>query len=466
MRPVLLAAALALAGAIPALAQPTEMPPIGAPRPFELPATESFTLDNGLAVTLIPFGLAPKTTISVSVRAGNLNDGSQTWISDLTAELLQQGAAGRAPDEIARDAAGMGGQLDVAVGRHTTNFEIAVLSERGPDAVALIADVIRRPDLPESEVERLKADFRRSLSVSLASPGPVADAALLEAVYGAGHPYGRMLPSDAQLAAYTLADARAFYEAEYGARRTRIYVSGQFDARAMRAAIAASFGDWAAGPEPLALPATLSSGPRVILIDRPGAEQATLRLAIPVPATGAADDIPLRVMNALLGGSFTSRLVQNLREDKGYTYSPDADFDRTLAGAHWYFDADVATPVTGPALAETFGEIERLAAETPPADEGQGIRTWLAGVFVLQNASPGGLIGQLAARDLFGLPEDWLEAYVPAVTAVSDADISTMAREHLAIDRMILVAVGDLDAIESDIRALPELADAPVEVRD
>jgi predicted Zn-dependent peptidase len=465
MRIALLAALAVLGVGAPALAQPTEMPPIGEPRPFDLPSTRTFALDNGLVVTLIPYGLAPKTTISVSVRAGNLNDGEQTWIADLAAELMQQGAAGRSAEDLARDAASMGGQLDVSVGRHTTDFEIAVLSERGPDAVALIADVIRRPELPEGEIERLKADFRRILSVSLADSGPVADAALLEAIYGSAHPYGRMLPSDAQLAGYTLEDARAFYTGNYGARRTRIYVSGQFDARAMRSAIEAAFGDWASGPEPLALPATLASGPRVVLIDRPGAEQSTLRLAVPVAPTGSTDDIPLRVMDALLGGSFTSRLVQNLREEKGYTYSPDTGFDRTLSGAHWYFDADVATPVTGPALAETFMEIGRLAAETPPGPEAQGIRNWLSGVFVLSNASPGGLINQVAERDLLGLPADWLEDYVPAVVSVSDEDIAAMAREHLPIGRMILIVVGDLAAIEDQVRDLPELEGVAVEVR-
>jgi predicted Zn-dependent peptidase len=465
MRTVLVSAFAALVGAGAALAQPTEMPAIGAPRAFDLPATQTFELDNGLDVTLIPFGLAPKTTISVSVRAGNLNDGEQTWIADLAAELLQQGAADRSAEAIAQEAAAMGGQLNVSVGRHVTDFDIAVLSERGPDAIQLIADVIRRPDLPESEIERLKADFRRILSVSLAEPGPVADAALYDAVYGADHPYGRMLPSDAQLASYTAEDARAFYRANYGARRTHVYVSGQFDARAMRAAIEAALGDWEAGPEPLALPATLSAGPRIILIDRPGAEQTTLRLAVPVPATGSADDVPLRVVNALLGGSFTSRLVQNLREENGYTYSPNSGFARTLAGSHWAFSADVATPVTGPALAETFGEIERLAAETPPAEEARGIRNWLAGVFVLQNASPAGLIGQVSERDLFNLPSSWLEDYVPAVMAVSDAAFSALAREHLPTGSMILVAVGDLAAIEDEIRALPELAGVDVEVR-
>jgi zinc protease len=256
---------------------------------------------------------------------------------------------------------------------------------------------------------------------------------------------------------YTLDDLRRFHDANFGARRARIYVAGRFDSAAVKAAIAATFADWAPGPERLRLPATPHPGPGVLLVDRPGAPQSTLRIAYPAPPAGAPADIGFRVANALLGGSFTSRITHNIREVKGYTYSPFSLVDFHPGESVWEFDADVTTAVTGPALHEVFGEIRRLQTDAVPDDEATGIRTWLAGTFVLQNASPGGLIASLANRDFHGLPADWLTSYVPNVLAVSSADIQRLAREQFPLDKATLVVVGDLATVEPQLKALPEL---------
>jgi predicted Zn-dependent peptidase len=195
----------------------------------------------------------------------------------------------------------------------------------------------------------------------------------------------------------------------------------------------------------------------VLLVNRPGATQSTVRLAFPAPAAGAESDIPFRVTNALLGGSFTSRITTNIREDKGYTYSPTSGIGHNPGQGLWTFEADVTTAVTGAALKEVFGEIRRLQNEAPPQDEASGIQSWLAGTFILQNASPGGLIGSLATRDFHGLPANWLETYVPTVLAVGAPDIQQLTRETLPLDKMTLVVVGDLAKVERQLKALPEL---------
>lgn len=200
-----------------------------------------------------------------------------------------------------------------------------------------------------------------------------------------------------------------------------------------------------------------NSGPVVQFIDRPGAPQTTLRLGFPVGGREHADASALTVMNAMLGGSFTSRLTRNLREDKGWTYSPGSGVSYTMAGGYWTFNADVTAENTADALRETFGEIRRMQNEVPGREEADGMRTWLSGIFILQNASTSGVISQLATRDLFGLPEDYLQAYVPGLLAVSDEDISRVASDFLPLDQMTLVLVGDLDTIRDDVMALPEL---------
>lgn len=458
----LLRAALAatLLSAAPAAAQVHDQPAIGEPVSFTVPEYRSFTLDNGLDVTFIPYGLAPTVQVSLRVRAGNIDDGSQTYIADLTAAMMEEGAAGRSAEEISTQIASMGGGLNIGVGWHTTSISANVLSEFAGDAIGVIGEVAQAPNFDESEFTRVQRNMIRDTSVSRAEPGPIATEAYRRLLFGTDHPYGNALPTEEQVADYTLADVQAFYAAHYGAGRAHIYVAGRFDEAAVEAAIREAFAGWQAGAGDTVTGAAPQGGPVVQFIDRPGAPQSTLRVGFPAVGIDHPDAPALEVMNALLGGSFTSRLVQNLREDKGYTYSPGSSETWGFGGGFWTFNADVNTADTAPALRETFNEINRLSSEAPPAEEADGIRNWMSGIFILQNASAGGLIGQLSFRDTYGLPEDYLQNYVPSLLAVTNDDISRIATEYLDYDNLVLVVVGDLGVIEDEVRALPELANA------
>lgn len=462
MRRTLIALSLALAAAAPALAQDfPPPPPVGEPKPFKLPATETFTLANGMQVTLVPYGIAPKTMVSLRIRAGNAVEGEQTWLADLTAEMLKEGAGGRTSADLATAAAGMGGELGVGAGTQTTQISINVLSEHAPEAVALIGDVAIRPTLPPGELARIKANLARQLSVALSQPGTLADAALARTIYGPDHPYGRTIPSQAQLAAYTIDDVKRFHTGQFGAKRAHLYIAGRFDAAAVKAAVTKAFGGWAAGPEPLALAAPHQPGPRVVLIDRPDAPQTTLRLAFDASLAGSTADIPQRVTNELLGGAFSSRITTNIRETRGYTYSPNSAVAFGPGDALWTFDADVTTNVTGAALTEVFKEIRRIQTEPAPIEESKGIRTYMAGLFAISNSTSPALVNTLATRDMLGLPGDWTDRYVPAVLAVEPAAMMASAKASYPLDKMTLVVVGDLKTVEPQLKALPELANVP-----
>ena len=175
------------------------MPAVGAPKPFALPQTETYQLPNGLQVTLIPYGLTPKTVISLRVPTGNIDDGADTWLSDMTVDMMREGAADLTGPEIAEAAASMGGGLQASVGMHESGVGLNVLSEHGPDAVALLADVARRPTFPASELERVRQGRLRQLAVARSQAQGQAEAALAAALYGAGHPYGDYSPEAAQL---------------------------------------------------------------------------------------------------------------------------------------------------------------------------------------------------------------------------------------------------------------------------
>jgi predicted Zn-dependent peptidase len=443
--------------AAPAQTFPTKMPAAGTPKPFTVPASQTYTLANGLQVTLIPYGNVPKATVSLRTYAGGLNEGEDRWLSQLTAQMLREGAAGRTGAQIAEAAASMGGGLGIGASQHETTIGLNVLSEFADDAVRLIGDVARRPDFPQSEYGRVRDSLLRNLAVAKSQPQASADAALAAAYYGPRHPYGRPYPTDAQLKGYSLEEVRAFYRSNFGAKRSRLYIAGQFDPAQVRVAVEQAFGDWAAGPERLRLPPQPQAGPRLILVDRPGAAQSTMRIAFPAPIAGAPQDLPFRVTNALLGGAFNSRITTNIREQKGYTYSPGSGIGFNAGEAMWTFNADVTTDVTGPALKEVIGEIRRLQSEPPTATEAAGMQTYMAGIFVLQNASPGGLIASLANRDFHGLPTNWLEGYIPGVLAVDAANMQSIARETLPLERATIVVVGDLAKVEPQLKALPEL---------
>lgn len=457
----LLLAAAAMLGAAPALAQSfPPAPPIAPLKPFAPPASETFTLPNGMAVTLIPWGVAPKAYLTLDIYAGALDEGAQTGLAGLTAAMLKEGARGRPSGELARVAAALGGNLSTGSDEANSTISIDVLSENAPAAIGLIADVATRADLPQSEFARVQANMARGLAQAFAQPGAIASYALARAYYG-DHPYGRPFATPAAFGAYTLADVQRFYRTQYGAKRAHLYIAGRFDAAAVKAAVTAGFGSWAAGPARLALPPRPQPGPRVLLVDRPGAPQSTLRLAFAAPAPGSTGDIPFRTANSLLGGAFNSRITTNIREGKGYTYSPYSGLTLHPGEGRWTFNADVTTAVTGAALTEVFGEIRRLAG-TPPSDtEWVGTRTYRAGTYTLGLSTAPGLIGYLAQVDELGLPADYLATYVPRTMAVSAAQFSSSVRDTLPLDRLTLMVVGDLKTVTPQLQALPELKGMP-----
>ena len=454
------AAAAALLLVSPAGAQDTSAeagqvketpPPGGEPRDFSLPEKESFALENGLEATLVGFGTLPKATVSVVVRAGNLNEGERTWLADLAGDFLLEGTAERSAAGIAREAAAMGGGVSVEVGADRTVIESDVLAEYAPQMARLLADIVRNAAFPAAELERLKRDRQRQLAIAETQPQQMALAAFRDALYG-DHPYGNVLPEAEQLAAYTLEDARGFYEDNFGAKRTHVYVAGRFDRQAVGTAIREAFAGWAAGPEILVNVPEPAEGKVVTeIIDRPGASQSNLYLGLPVPDPSSPDWIPLQVTNTLLGGFFSSRIIRNIREDKGYSYSPFSTLSSRYRDAYWAEVAAVTTEFTGPAIEEIMGEIDRLQADAPPAEELDGVKNYTAGTFVLQNSTRSGIINLLAYQQLHELPDSYLTDYVSNVFAVTPEEISETAEMYLREEDMTVVVVGDRSQIAEQV---------------
>jgi len=318
--------------------------------------------------------------------------------------------------------------------------------------------VLRNPAFPESELERLKSNMVRDVTIALSQPQPIAQQRLASEIYG-DHPYGRLFPTPEMIQTYTVEKIRAFYHANFGAQRTHIYVVGKFDAAAVEEAIRESFADWTTGAEPISRPPETSSARKVHLIDRPGAQQSTVRIAIPTIDPSHPDFTALQVANAILGGSLTSRITTNIREDKGYTYSPGSGITQRYRTGLWTMSADITTNVTGPAIQEIFKEIDLLRNEAPAEDELRSVQNFLAGIFVLRNSTPPGIIGQLARIELHDLPADYLSSYVDQIYAVTPERIREVTAKYLRTDEMTLVVAGDRATITEQLAEFGEIVD-------
>jgi predicted Zn-dependent peptidase len=426
-------------------------PPAAAPKDFTLPAKHEFALANGLRVTLVPYGRLPLATVSLVVRTGSIDEGpQQVWLGNLMGDFLQQGSTSRSAAQVAQAVAGMGGSLDVTVGDDESTVGGAVLGDSAAPFVRLVADLVEHPSFPDSEFPRLKNDRLRALAISRTRPQQIAQERFAAQLYP-DHPYGRLFPTEDALKGYTAAQVRDFYSHNVGAARAHLYVVGQFNAADVERGVREAFGDWAAGAPPTVNVPTPRAERTVLLIDRPGAVQSTIALGLPVPDPSKSDWVGLEVTDALLGGSFGSRITSNIREQKGYTYSPFSFVDTKYRSAVWVEGADVTTNVTGASLKEIFGEIDRLRAEAPPADEVRGIQNYLAGTFVLRSSTQSGLARQFGFVDLHGLGDDYLTSYVRHVYAITPTDVQHVAQQYLDPTKMAIVVAGDKKTVADQL---------------
>ena len=432
-----------------------QQPPEGGePKDFTLPPQQELSLDNGLQATLVPYGNVPKVVVEVVVKTGNVHEAAgQVWLADLMGYFLKEGTTQKSASQLSEAFARMGGELSVQVSSNTTTLTSTVLSEFGPQAVALLAEVLQQPSFPASEAERLKADMKRKLNVQLAQPGSQAYAKFYASMYP-DQPYGRVFPTEAMIDGYTVEEAKQFYQNNVGARRTHVYVSGQFETPAMKQAIDQAFADWATGPAD-ELP-VIQAQPQneISVIDRPNAAQSTIMMGLPVADPSASDYTELELMNTILGGSFGSRITSNIREDKGYTYSPYSSIASRYKTAIWSEDADVTSEHTGASLKEITHEIKRLQTEAPSAEELKGFQNYAAGIFVLRNSSPDGIIGQLQFVDLHQLDENYLKNKVKNIYKVTPQNIQDMATKYIDLNKMNIVIVGDKAQVNNQLQEI------------
>ncbi|MCC2618344.1 insulinase family protein [Aestuariibacter halophilus] len=435
---------------LPALAQSTPPPP-GKPAPFEVPATQTFTLENGLAVTLIPYGSIPKTTVRLYTRVGNVHD-TRGGLADVAYNLISEDGSHPKTQHSADKAAAMGGEVTTSVTEAYSTVEISVLSEHTTKALDLMSDLLAHYSPTQDTLTRVSETFARNMSIRATSPNGQASQAFGKAMFG-DHPYAMPIPSQDDIMAITLEDVNGLIKQHVTANNSHLYISGVFDTSATQQAVMDAFAWMQSGTKnTFSTPAVAQ--PSQHFVERPDAPQSELRLGLQVPGPEHKDFVALDVMNTLLGGSFSSRITSNIREDKGYTYSPRSSLRVLPNAAYWAQGAAVTAEHTADSLSEIRKEIALLQADGVSDEELRGFKNYMSGLFVLRNSSRGGVISQLWYQELHNLPDDRLSKLMGMIDAVQPADVKRVANQYLPLDNMIRVVVGDPATVPAQLEAL------------
>jgi len=446
---------------------PTTPPELGAVRPLTPPPVVERTLPNGLRLLIVEHHELPLVDAVLVIRSGGEADpANRLGLATLTASLLDEGVPGRDALGIADQVAYLGIGLRTGSGWDLSTISLHAPTARLDSAFALFADVALRPTFPVEELERQRMERLTSL-IQLRDRGPaIADRVFPGLVFGDAHPYGRPLTgTEATTRAITRADVQRFYDDFYRPNNATLIVVGDLSPDDVARRAEELFGGWERRDIPQVTMPTppAAADTRIVLVDKPRAAQSSVRIGGVGVARSTEDFFPLMVMNTILGGSFTSRLNQNLRETHGYTYGAGSGFSMRRAAGPFTAYAEVTAAMTDSSLIEFFKEL-RAIRDTVPMAELEKTRSFL------QLQLPGGfettgqIANQLIPVALYDLPLDYFASYSERIGAVTQEDVARVARRYVDPDHMVVVVVGDRASIAEPVRAtgLAPVVDAPI----
>jgi predicted Zn-dependent peptidase len=435
----------------------TKPPTLGPPPSLNPPQITTRELANGLKIVVVEQHELPLADALLQIRTGGESDPpGKTGTAALVAAMLSEGTTTRSSLQIADQAAYLGVEL-----RATSSWEQSTVSLHTPtaqldSALALFADVALRPSFPTADLERVRK-VRLTALQQLRDRGPsIADRAFASAVFGEQHPYGRPLAgTEGSVASISRDEVQRFYSTYFRPNNATLLIVGDVRPNDVERRARELFGAWGKGTvaAPVTSTAGAAKGTTVVLVDKPGAAQSSFRLGgIGAPRT-TSDYFALEVMNTVLGGAFTSRLNQNLRETHGYSYGAGSGFGLRRSAGPFVASAEIVTAKTDSALIEFTKEL-RAIRDTVPAEELSKAKRYL------QLGLPGnfetttGIAGEFLPLLAYGIPLDFYATAVERYGAVTQADVQRVARQYVDPDKLTIVIVGDRKTIEPGIRAL------------
>jgi zinc protease len=428
----------------------TSVPPLSPERQVTWPKRTRTRLANGLEVVLAESHTVPKFHGELFLRSGNAAAANRApGLAEMTATVVRTGTAKRASRQLEEDLRRLGADLSSHAGADNSVIGFAGLSELAEPLLQLVNELAREAAFMEPEFERERRQKLEEVKLDRTQPGFLAGERLRKVLFGA-HPYAQVAPTEQQVAAYKRDDLVSIYRDFYTPENALLLMVGDFDSAAMLETIEKVFGAWS-GNKPSIPPSPEPGKPhgrRVYLVHVPGAVQTQILAGCHAITRKHPDWIKLVLTNSLYGGAFNSRLVMNIREDKGYTYSPRSAVNALRDYGYFSVSAAVRNEVVAASLTEIFYELDKLRALPVPEPELADARNYVSGVFSLGLATQDGLLSQLSTVALNDLPDDYLETYREKVRALTPDDLLATARKYFDSANMQIVVVGDRTQIE------------------
>jgi zinc protease len=435
------------------------IPPLAPERQVTWPNRKKARLGNGLEVIFVESHTIPKFHGELFFRSGNaaaIDRGP--GLAEMTATVVRTGTAKRASRQIEEDLRRIGADLASSAGADTSAISFAGLSEFAEPLLGMVDELAREASFPEAEFERERRQKLEEVKLDRTQPGFLANERLRKVLFGA-HPYAQVSPSEQQVAAYKREDLLGVYRDFYTPENGFLLLVGDFQPDAMLKSVEKVFGAWR-GKKPETKAAATPANPRgrrIYLVHLPGAVQTQILAGCHAITRKHPDWVKLGLTNSLYGGAFNSRLVMNIREDKGYTYSPRSGVNAFRQHGYFSVSAAVRNDVVAASLTESFYEMDKLRSVPVPESELADAQNYLSGVFSMGLATQNGLLSQIGVVALNELPDDYLETYRQKVRALTPADLLDTARKYLDSANMQIVLVGDRAQIESQAALFGEM---------
>ena len=430
---------------------------------LKFPDVQRARLSNGMQVLLAERHEAPVVQMSMEFPGGYTVDaGGKLGLANFTMRMLDDGAGQYGALELAAREEDLGAQISVGASLDQASVSLSALSDKLPESLDLYADVLRRPTFDAAELERVRATWIAGIKQEKARPQTAALRVMPPLLYGEGHPYAIPFTgsgTEASIASITREDLVRFHADWLQPEQARIVVVGDTTMAELLPLLESRFGSWKSAPNAPSVPevqkVALPSGPRVYLIDQPGAIQSNIYVGQLVPSTRADGTIEFDFANGVLGGQFSSRLNMNLREDKHWAYGAYSNASNTLGQRPWFASAAVQSDKTAESISELKSEITRFAEGKAPATAEEIAKVRAANTLELPGAyeTASAVLGQIATNQLYGRPDDYIVRYKARNEAMTGKDVQAAAAS-INPQALTYVVVGDLSKIEQPVRAL------------
>jgi zinc protease len=417
---------------------------------IKLPREAERTLAGGLTVIAIRRPAVPLVELRLRVPFGRAPLPRATLLS----QALFTGTGTMSSVQIAAELQAVGGGLSAGLDPDRLLVTGNALAGGLERMLEILASVLVDPAYPNEEVATERERLVDHIQVAQSQPAHLARTALLKRMYGR-HPYAVQTPEPEQVRGVRPAQLRALHGDRVRPDGSVLVLVGDLNPEKAIDAAEKALGSWTGPGKDGVVPPTppLEPGP-LLLVDRPGSVQSSLRMALPAVTRTDPDYAALQLANLVFGGYFSSRWVENIREDKGYTYGPHTSIEHSLAGSALLVAAEVATGVTGPSLLETLYELGRIASLPPGEDELEQARRYALGTLRLGMSTQAGLAGLASMYANFGLRLDHLRVHSAALAAVTREQVAEVAARYLAPAKAVTVVLGDAEKVEAPLAAL------------